>query len=247
LTARAGDVTTAAMNLSVVPLDDVDFVVAPWSWRFAQARRAQIDAHFAHRRAELPQLWNGRVLLARECRISGRRLSGACFETDFASFLAWRDWGFPDPEVTNCFAMGALRSSDGAFMLGVMGSHTANAGLIYFPAGTPDPADIVDGRLDLAGSIAREVAEETGLTPDDYAEEAGWHAVPAGRRMALIRVLAAPVTASELERKIGAHMARETKPELSGIRIVRGIGDFDPMMPDFVRTFLSQALSRASS
>jgi len=247
LTRRAPNVTTAAMSIPVVPIDGADFAFAPWSWPFAQERRAEIDAHFAQRRAELPQLWNGRVVLAKGCRIADRRLSGTCFETDFASFLAWRDWGFPDREATNCFAMGALRSSDGAFLLGVMGSHTANAGLVYFPAGTPEPGDIVGGRLDLAGSITREVAEETGLTPDDYASEAGWQAVSAGRRMALMKVLAVPAIASELERKIGAHIARETKPELSGIRIVRGTGDFDPMMPDFVRTFLAHALSRASS
>jgi 8-oxo-dGTP pyrophosphatase MutT (NUDIX family) len=235
------------MSMPVVPIDGEDFAFTPWSWPFAQERRAEIDAHFAQRRAELPQLWNGRVVLAKGWRIADRRLSGTCFETDFASFLAWRDWGFPDREATNCFAMGALRSADGAFLLGVMGSHTANAGRVYFPAGTPEPGDLVGGRLDLAGSITREVAEETGLTPDDYAAEAGWHAVPAGRRIALIKILAAPAAAADLGRKIDAHMARETKPELAAIRIVRGTGDFDPMMPDFVRSFLAHALDGASA
>jgi 8-oxo-dGTP pyrophosphatase MutT (NUDIX family) len=247
LTRRPPNVTTAAMSIPVVPIDGADFAFAPWSWPFAQERRAEIDAHFAQRRAELPQLWNGRVVLAKGWRIADRRLSGTCFETDFASFLAWRDWGFPDREATNCFAMGALRSADGAFLLGVMGSHTANAGRVYFPAGTPEPGDLVNGRLDLAGSITREVAEETGLTPDDYAAEAGWHAVPAGRRIALIKILAAPAAAADLGRKIDAHMARETKPELAAIRIVRGTGDFDPMMPDFVRSFLAHALDGASA
>jgi 8-oxo-dGTP pyrophosphatase MutT (NUDIX family) len=242
LTPLAPKVTTAAMSMPVVPIDRPDLAFAPWSWPFAQERRAQIDAHFAEQRARLPQLWNGRVVLAKECRISGRRLSGSCFETDFASFLAWRDWEFPDPDVTNCFSMGALRSADGAFLLGVMGPHTANAGLIYFPAGTPEPGDIVDGRLDLAANITREIAEETGLTADDYAAEAGWHAVQDGRRVALMKVLAAPASAAELARKIGDHIARETKPELAGIRIVRQTGDFDPMMPEFVRRFLAHAL-----
>jgi hypothetical protein len=42
-------------------------------------------------------------------------------------------------------------------------------------------------------------------------------------------------------------MARETKPELAAIRIVRRTGDFDPMMPDFVRSFLAHALDGAST
>ena len=65
--------------------------------------------------------------------------SASYFETDFAAFLAWRDWGFPDESVFNGFGMGALRCTDGAYVLGEMGAHTANAGRIYFPSGTPDP------------------------------------------------------------------------------------------------------------
>ncbi len=50
--------------------------------------------------------------------------------------------------------MGAVRASDGAFLLGVMGAHTANAGKIYFPAGTPDPDAMSSGEtVDLAGSV----------------------------------------------------------------------------------------------
>jgi 8-oxo-dGTP pyrophosphatase MutT (NUDIX family) len=243
LTGRAGFATTAAMSLPVVAIDHVEFTFAPWTWPFAQERRGEIDAYFAQRHERSPQLWNGRVLLARGYRIAGRSLTGTCFETDFASFLAWRDWSFPDPAVTNCFAMGALRSRDGAFLLGVMGSHTANAGLVYFPAGTPDPNDVADGRLDLAGSIAREVAEETGLAATDYAAEAGWHAVPAGPRLALMKILVSDAPAADLQRRMRDHIAREDKPELADIRIVRGPGDFDPLMPPFVTAFLERCFS----
>ena len=73
---------------------------------------------------EKPQIWNGRVLLGRNPVFTGDRFSASYFETDFASFLAWRDWGFPDRDVFNGFGMGALRCADGAFVLGEMGQHT---------------------------------------------------------------------------------------------------------------------------
>jgi 8-oxo-dGTP pyrophosphatase MutT (NUDIX family) len=137
--------------------------------------------------------------------------------------------------------MGALRSRDGAFLLGVMGSHTANAGRIYFPAGTPEPDDVADGALDLAGNVAREVAEETGLAADDYAAAPGWHAIPAGPRLALMKVLDADAPARDLHERMRTHIAGDQHPELADIRIVRGPADFDPMMPPFVTAFLSHA------
>src|SRR5258708_36583096 len=113
----------------------VDWTCGAGRWRFAGGRRADIDAHFAEKQREKP-LWNGRILLARDPVFTGERFGACYFEADFASFLAWRDWGFPDREVFNGFGMGALRCSDGAFILGEMGQHTSNAGRIYFPSGT---------------------------------------------------------------------------------------------------------------
>jgi 8-oxo-dGTP pyrophosphatase MutT (NUDIX family) len=230
------------MSLPVIPIDHLAFTFEPRRWSFAETRRGEIDAHFAERRAQRPQIWNGRVVLASRYGIDDGRLTGSCFETDFASFLAWRDWGFPDADVINVFAMGALRGSDGAFLLGVMGAHTANAGSVYFPAGTPEPEDVADGALDLAGNVVREVAEETGLAPDDYAAAPGWHAIPAGARLALMKVLAADATALDLQRRMREHIARDANPELADIRIVRGPADFDPMMPPFVTAFLAHTL-----
>src|SRR6266853_2578532 len=141
----------------------LDLPLVPWSWPFAEQRRAEIDAHFAGAQRAKPKIWNGRVLLGRNPVSTENRFTASYFEADFASFLAWRDGGFADKSVFNGFGMGALRCSDGAFVLGEMAAHTANAGRIYFPSGTPDLDDIANGAVDLAGSVAREVEEETGL------------------------------------------------------------------------------------
>ncbi|MCZ7657968.1 MAG: NUDIX hydrolase [Xanthobacteraceae bacterium] len=226
-------------ELTVEPLTRLALDFAPRPWAFARERRDEIDAYFQRRRERTPQLYNGRVLLLQEAVVAGDALSGTFLETDYASFLAWRDWGFPDAGVCNCFAMGALRSRDGAFVLAVMGPHTANAGRIYFAAGTPDPGDVrADGTVDLAGSIARELAEETGLTPAAYTTEPGWSAVLAGPRIALFKLLQADETADELRRNVLAHLAAEPEPELAGVHIARGPADLDPAMPPFTQAYL---------
>jgi hypothetical protein len=225
----------------VVPVSRLELIYAPQPWAFAEEHRAEIDAHFDRLRAERPSLWNGQVLMMHRHRLDGDALVGAFLATDFASFLTWRDWGFPEAGVTNCFSMGALRASDGAWIMGVMGSHTSAAGKIYFPAGTPDPADVVDSTVDLAGSVIREVAEETGLGRDDFTAESGWHCVVDGARIALMKVLQAKESAEALRQRILDYLAREDAPELADVRIVRSRGGFDPMMPRFVTTFVEHA------
>ncbi len=230
-------------DIAIVRVQRLELAFAPRPWPFAGERRAEIDRYFVELKRRHTGIWNGRALLLHDHAIEHDAFRGSCFETDFASFIAWRDWGFPDPAVRNCFAMGAIRASDGAFILGVMAPQTANAGKVYFPGGTPDPSDIVEARVDLAGNIRREVTEETGLEPGDYDTEDGWYCVLAGPRIALMRILRARETAGELRTRILAHLARERQPELADIRIVRGPADLDPMMPPFVTAFLAHVWS----
>jgi len=212
--------------------------VKPYAWPFATERREEIDAHFAGKRREKPEIWNGRVLLGRNAVRSGDHLKADFFETDFASFLAWRDWGFPDREVFNGFGMGALQSSDGAFLLGEMNGHTANAGRIYFPAGTPDPDDVRDGAVDIAGSVVRELAEETGLGESDYIKDGVWTCVFIGASIAMIRILRVAMTGEALQARVEAYLAGEAKPELRAVHLVRSTSELLPAMPRFVSAFL---------
>ncbi len=215
------------LPIAIHRVTTLDLNVRPRPWPFAEERRTEIEAHFAIRQREKPKIWNGRILLARDPVFAGDRFSACYFDADFASFLAWRDWGFPDRGVFNGFGMGALRCSDGAFVLGEMGQHTANAGRIYFPSGTPD--------LD--------VEEETGLTPADYRAGPHWDCVVSGAAIAMIRMLYVEAKGEELRARIEANLARQDQPELSAVHLVRDSGDFTASMPRFVTAFIEQHFS----
>jgi len=226
--------------LAIHRVTTLDLSVRQEAWPFAQERHAEITSHFAEKQRELPQIWNGRILLGRDPVLSDGHLAASYFEADFASFLAWRDWGFPDKAVFNGFGMGALRASDGAFVMGEMSQRTVNAGRIYFPSGTPDLDDVRDGILDIPGSVVREIEEETGLKPDDYRAEAHWHCVLAGHAIAMIRILDLDMPGEVARARIEANLAAQAEPELSAIHLVRGIGDLTPTMPRFVTAFIEQ-------
>jgi len=230
-------------DIPIVRVERLDTRYAPRPWPFATARRAEIDRYFSALQRAQPALWNGRVLLLHDHDIEGAVFRGAYLETDFASFIAWRDWGFPDASVKNCFSAAALRGCDGVFLLGVMSAHTMNAGKIYFPAGTPDPGDIVGERVDLARNLWRELAEETGLTPADLVAEEGWFSVLDGARLAQVKILRARETSAALRARMRAHIAGQREPELADVRVVRSAADFDPMMPSFVTAFLAHVWS----
>ena len=235
------------MTLPVIHrVTQLDLSMQPWSWRFAEERRADIDAHFAIQQREKPGIWNGRILLGRDPDFIEGGFSAQYFEADFADFLAWRDWGFPDRDVFNGFGMGALRCTDGAFLLGEMGDHTANAGRIYFPSGTPDLDDISGGAVDIPGSVAREVEEETGLTSADYRADAHWDCVVSGTAIAMIRILHVDLTGEALRARIEANLARQRQPELSAVHLVRETSDLTAAMPRFVAAFIEEQFSASS-
>ncbi len=215
---------------SIIPIERIELRYAPARWSFADRHRSEIDARFAELQREKPELWNGRVLVLGQHEISGSVFRGSCFEVDYASFLVWHDRRVPETGIRDMFAPGVLMTADGAFLLGVMGAHTASAGSVYFPCGTPDPNDVVGATVDLEASVRREVAEETGLTPSDYDADAGWISVFQGPHIAHMKLLRVRQEAGALRDRILRFLARERQPELCDIRIVRGEADFDPMM-----------------
>jgi 8-oxo-dGTP pyrophosphatase MutT (NUDIX family) len=221
-------------------VDALDFRMTSGVWDFSQARADEIAAHWRRRHAEQPKLFNGRVLVLARHALEGRTLRGEFIETDFADFLAWREFGLPASNACNGFSMAALRGADGGFLLGEMSPHTASAGAIYFPAGTPDLQDVFGGVVDLEASARRELTEETGLDPTEADVAPGWTIVRAPGRVACMKPMRLRVPAEEARARIEAQLASEARPEFCRIHVVRSEADFRPRMPEFVRAFMAQ-------
>ena len=230
----------------------LDLVLEPARWAFAERQAASIAAHWVRITKAKPSLFNGRVLLLGRRAIVTRSdgaltLTGAFFATDYADYLAWEQFGFPGEPVDNCFSMAALRTGDGAFLLGEMAHHTINAGQVYFPAGSPDPTDVFDGRVDLESSARRELFEETGVRAEDTAIAPGWTLVFTPQRIACMKLMTLAVPAARAKARIDAYLARDPHSELSRMHIVRSPRDIDDArVPAFVAAYLRDAFAHRS-
>ena len=234
-----------APSTEIAELDRVDIAVEPLSWPFAVERRDEIDRYFADLQRRRPGVWNGRVLLLHRYDIVGRALNGGCFETDYSSFITWRDREFPEPDVYNFFAAAALLSADGAYLLGEMASYTAGAGRTYFCCGTPEPADIdAGGRIDLDASLGRELFEETGIVAAELEVAPEWTVVRDRCFLGFMKLVISRQSAVELRDRIRRHIAADKHPELADMRIVRSRADIDTRMPPSVVAYLERQWRR---
>ncbi len=228
-------------NSTIVRLSRVEARVEPYDWAFARENAALIAAHWAEISAGKPAMFNGRVMLQHRAAIRDGVFEAGYFETDYAAFLTWRDVGYPGPIIRNGFAMAALRANDGAFLCGKMGEHTANAGKVYFAAGTPDREDMrPDRTLDLAGSVTRELGEETGLRVDEVAVGEGWTALIEPGRVAIMREVRIDLSAEAARALMLDRMSELEEEELSDIVIVRDLAETEKHdMPPFMRRYLA--------
>lgn len=225
-------------------IDAIDAVVEPFAWPFVEHFAAEIEAVWRRELEQKPRSFNGKVLIQHRGRVDGRVFRCAYDTVEFKQFIAWHRLDYPPPAVRNGFGMAALQSADGAFLLGEMGAHTTNAGRIYFAAGTPDPSDIQGSRVDLAGSVLRELQEETGLRAEEVAVGAGWTAVLGAHRVAFMRPVRIDLPAAEARALLLERVRSQADPELADIHIVRSPADIDEArMPPFQKAFLRHAFS----
>lgn len=217
--------------------------VADETWPWAQDNAEEIARHWQERIAQRPSLYDGRVLVARELAIRDDVLESRHVVVPFSALLCWRDRAFPEAGACNAFGAAVVVSSDGAVLVGRMSAHTANAGSIYFPAGTPDLGDVQGDVLDIEGSILRELEEETGLGADHlHPSEERW-LVRDGAIACCARRIDTGLSARELADLTRAHLLRESEPELDGIFLLHRRSEADPVaVPAYVRALLGELL-----
>ena len=211
----------------------LDFAITRDNWAFAQHERARIDAHWAQLQAAKPQIWNGAVLMCNEALLRDGALKARFVTTDYASFVAWRDWGWPDRAARNCFGSAVVLSRDGALVFGRMGPHTLNAGQSYPPGGSLEPADIgADGRVDVIGSLRRELREETGLEPED-ARAGDCLAIFEGPRLSIAQAFHYDLTAAEIAMRIRGYIDATEEEELEDVTVLTSASQTDSTMPGY--------------
>lgn len=151
---------------------------------------------------------------------SGRRLSGRCHAIRYATFLHWRRHRETAP-AEHAFAHAVLVSRDGALVAVRMGGHTANPGRVYFAAGSFEPVDFRDGRVDLHANMAREVGEETGLSIDAVPREDRFHFISIHNATVIFRRYLIDAAADDVADAVRAHVAGEAEPEIDGPVVIR--------------------------
>jgi 8-oxo-dGTP pyrophosphatase MutT (NUDIX family) len=230
----------------IIPISRVEARISPYEWAFSRENSVKITDHWANLIATKPAMFNGRVLLQHRGEVVDGVFHADYFETDYASFIAWHHMDYPGEKLRNGFAMAALEASDGAFLLGIMGNHTVNAGKIYFAAGTPDLDDVLpDGTVDLAGSTLRELEEETGLLPSEVIAHDDWAVVLGPVRAAFMRRVTLDIPAEIARNMMLERIRQQSDPELSDIYIVRTLADIDTLrMPIFQQAYLRYRLAK---
>ena len=115
---------------------------------------------------------------------------------------------------------------------------------VYFASGTPDPQDVRDGRVDIEGSVWRELEEEMGLSPRDVSFDPGFTLVMDAVRVGFMKRVRAPEPAAALVARIEAFLKTEREPELARLHVVRSVAEIGPAVQLSAASYLKAKLAR---
>jgi hypothetical protein len=243
---------TIRTDAAVIHIDACACRVADYEWPYVEARRAAIDQHWTEAVAANPAFFDGVVLLTAACRVlptnaQPSRLELTLFETRFRNFLFWRHHGFAGRGVIDAFGAAIVRASDGAILLVRQRPGNVNEGPYNFPCGFIDRSDIdASGRVDLAGNISREVAEEVGLGAADLERCPGFLVTRVGVHLAVGVEYRSSLPSKALAARIRAYLAAAENPEIAEAIFVRTVEQSKALeLAPHCRQFLSVLIEPA--
>lgn len=204
-------------------LKDVRLLAGKGRLAFEADNRAKIESYWQAALAKNPRLWNGPFFMFEDVRLEDGILTGTGRATDFATFLYWRDNGQPET-ATHITGTSMPVMADGALFAVRMAAHTANAGHVYFPAGSFDADDLIDGYFDVSRNIARELAEETGLEFDEATADPAFMAVRIVGAMHITRRNRLPFGFEEGLQRLQRHQAETGDDEVETAVAIRRDG-----------------------
>ena len=163
-----------------------------------------------------PHLFNGRLITLNEVRLEDGGVTATGQVVPYAYHLWWRRQE-PRPPTFHSFAMPVIISADGAIIAIRMSATTANAGKVYCASGSLEPADIVDGRVDIDANMAREAAEETGLRLDELETQPGYYCAHFRQAVMFYRFFHAALDADDLMANVREHMRHDDEQEIDAV------------------------------
>ncbi|MBK3745164.1 NUDIX hydrolase [Paraburkholderia aspalathi] len=227
---------TELIDGHVYSIDRIDVQVAPGPLGYAQQHALEIAAHWRGELAANPTLFNGALYLAPHVLLEDGVLHAGFVRSLYETLLYWRR----DPDLLrpwHIFGVGVIVSAEGDLIAGRMAAHNAGAGRIYFPAGSIDDSDIVDGKVDYQRNMRREVLEETGLDLHDAVQDTHVQLVTGNRSIALFQRYQFAETTQTLLARICANIETQDAAELDAIIPIRMTGEMGEATPSYVRAF----------
>ncbi|MDX8511573.1 hypothetical protein [Mesorhizobium captivum] len=208
----------------ILPVDAVDVRLDPSLHPFERDNEAAIAENWRREMEAKPALYDGTVVLLSALAYRDSRLVGRCHAVKYSTFMLWRK----NRELSgaeHAYAHAVLVAGDNALVAIRMGSHTVNAGRVYFAAGSFEPVDFRDGLVDVDFNMIREVGEETGIDLSVAQRGQRYYALSTASGTVIFRRYQVAEPADEIARRIGAFVASEAEPEIAEPVIIRHAAD----------------------
>lgn len=209
---------------AILPVDEVDVRLVADQHPFEQGNQQAIAENWRHETEQKPALYDGTVVLLSSLIYRDKRLIGRCHAVRYSTFMLWRK-NRENSGAEHAYAHAMLVAGDNALVAIRMGSHTVNAGRVYFAAGSFEPVDFRDGLVDVDFNMIREVGEETGLDLSSAVRDANYHALSTSSGTVIFRRYRVAEPADEIAQRINAFVAAEADPEIEGPVIIRNAID----------------------